>query len=124
MRNFCYHHSLLHLSLQEVEVLKRYQVLLPDWLEDYIKHAAEKYDMSFSEVIRGELCFAILNIVPRDYPEFKPGITAKEISDISLEYGKGKMDREIVLKVMSKIYFEARKAAEYRLSKEKKQKKE
>ena len=104
-------------------MLKRYQVLLPDWLEDYIKHAVEKYDMSFSEVIRGELCFAILMIVPHDYPEYKPGITAKEISDMSQKYSKGKMDKETALKIISKIFFEARKAAEYRLKKERKPKK-
>ena len=123
MRNFCYHHSLKHIDLQEVEVLKRYQVLLPDWLEDYIKHAVEKYDLSFSEVIRGEFCLAILMIVPHDYPEYKPGITVKEVSELSLKYSKGKMEREEALKIFSKISFEARKAAEYRLKKEKKQKK-
>ena len=42
-------------------MLKRYQVLLPDWLEDNIKEIAEIFDLSFSEIIRLELCFAILS---------------------------------------------------------------
>lgn len=41
-------------------MLKRYQVLLPDWMEEYIKYLVDKYDLSFSEVIRGEICIAIL----------------------------------------------------------------
>lgn len=101
-------------------MLKRYQVMLPDWLEDYIKHSVEKYDMSFSEVIRGELCFAILTNIPSDYPEYKPEVTHKDISAMARKYGKGKIRREEMHKIMSKIYFEARKAAEYRLKKEKK----
>ncbi len=41
-------------------MLKRYQVLLPDWLEDYVKLLADKYDLSFSEIIRTIICNWIL----------------------------------------------------------------
>jgi len=30
-------------------MLKRYQVLLPDWMEDNIKYYIDKYGLSFSE---------------------------------------------------------------------------
>jgi len=43
-------------------VLKRYQVLLSDWLEDYIKFLSDKYDVSTSELIRIQLCIAILAV--------------------------------------------------------------
>lgn len=100
-------------------MLKRYQVLLPDWLEENIKLFADKYDLSFSEIIRAEICIAILATVPRQYPEYKPGIIHDEIVKKLRENSEGKMEREEIHRMLSKIYFEARKAVEYRLEKEK-----
>ena len=104
-------------------MLKRYQVLLPDWLEEYIKFLVEKYDLSFSEVIRTELCVNLLGIVPTMYPEYKPEITHKEITDLMKSEAQENMERSDVHKILSKIYFEARKAIEYRLDKERQKKK-
>lgn len=101
-------------------MLKRYQVLLPDWLEDYIKFLVNKFDLSFSEVIRMEVCIAILNMVSKIYPEFKLGITPEEIAEHIRKNLQQELDQEMRHKLMSKIYFEARKAAEYRLAQEKK----
>lgn len=100
-------------------MLKRYQVLLPDWLEDNIKLFVEKYDLSFSEVIRAEICSAILATVPKQFPEFKSGITHDEIVKLLKGNPEGHTDREKIHRILSKIYFEARKAVEYRLEKEK-----
>ena len=105
-------------------MLKRYQVLLPDWLEDYIKYIADKHDMSFSEVIRGEICIAIQNTVPGLFPEYKPAITTKEITALIRKDAEEGMERDEEYKILSKIYFETRKAIEYRINKEKKLKKE
>lgn len=100
-------------------MLKRYQVLLPDWLEDNIKYYIEKFGLSFSEGIRAELCSAILATVPKQFPEYKPGIALDEIIDIIKQMQKKELKREKVNRLLSKVYFEARKAAEYRLAKEK-----
>lgn len=104
-------------------MLKRYQVLLPDWLEDYIKHLVEKYDMSFSEVIRAEICYSILSGVASVYPDYKLGITIQEITKLSKNYNQDKMERDEMHRILSKIYFETRKAVEFRLAEDKKQKK-
>lgn len=104
-------------------MLKRYQVLLPDWLEDYIKILVGKYDLSFSEVIRVELCFSILSSVTHLYPEHKLGITPKHITDMVKDDVQDRIERDEIHRFLSKIYFETRKAVEYRLAQEKKQKK-
>jgi hypothetical protein len=104
-------------------MLKRYQVLLPDWLEDYHKFLVDRYDLSFSEVLRIALCIEVLTIVPLLCPDYKPGITAEEISKLIKKKLDDKMDQDELHKFASKIYFEARKAVEHRLAKEKKQKK-
>jgi len=104
-------------------MLKRYQVLLPDWLEDYINYLADKHDMNFSEVIRTAISLSILTTVPSLYPEFKPVITPKEICNLSKEYKKDKVENNGTDRILSKIYFEARKAAEYRIARDKSKKK-
>lgn len=104
-------------------MLKRYQVLLPDWLEDNIKLFADRYDLSFSEVIRAKICVAILAAMPKVYPEYEPGLTLEEIMNMFIGTNAVKMEREEVHRMLSKIYFEARKAVEYRMAKETGQKK-
>lgn len=104
-------------------MLKRYQVLLSDWLEDYIKLVSETYDLSSSAVIRVHLGIAILYVIPLLFPEYKPDLENKEFLGLSKKATKGKLDEAEVHKMMSKILFEARKAVEYGLAKEKKQKK-
>jgi hypothetical protein len=104
-------------------VLKRYQVLLPDWLEEYIKHLVDKYDMSFSEVIRAEICYSILSGVASVYPDYKVGIAAQEISKLSKNYIQDKIERDEMHRILSKIYFETRKAVEFMLAEDKKKKK-
>lgn len=101
-------------------MLKRYQVLLPDWLGDYIKILVDKYDLSFSEIIRTQICMAVLNSVPNLFPEYKSDITTKEIYNLQKNNAHKGMEREEMHRIMSKIYFETRKAIEYRLANEKK----
>jgi len=104
-------------------MLKRYQVLLPDWLEEYTMHLADRYNLSFSEIIRIQICFSTLSAVSSFYPEYKPGTTIREISKFAKENIESNLGREELNKLISKLYFETRKAAEYRLKKEKEQKK-
>lgn len=100
-------------------MLKRYQVLLPDWMEDNIKYYIDKYGLSFSEGIRAELCSAIIATVQLQFPEYKPGITLEEIIDRLKKMQNREIKKEEIKQILSKIYFEARKASEYRHSKEK-----
>ena len=104
-------------------MLKRYQVLLPDWMEDYIKFLVERYDLSFSEIIRGEICFSFLNTIITLCPEYKPGVTTKSIIEAARLDIRNELTREDLHKLLSKLYFETRKAVEYRMDKEKKPKK-
>jgi len=95
-------------------MLKRYQVLLPEWLEEYITYGVEKYDLNFSELIRLELCLSILALIPEIHPEYKPQTTLKDAAAFLARFEKGKLDREEMLRGISKIYFEARKALDHR----------
>jgi hypothetical protein len=100
-------------------VLKKYQVLIPDWLEDYVKYLADRYDLTFSEIIRAEICYAILCHVAYFFPDFKPTINPNEILEWLRNAPGEDPEKEELHRVLSKIYFEARKAIEHRLFKEK-----
>ena len=101
------------------DVQKRYQVLIPDWLEEYIKWGVKKYKLSFSELIRLEICQAVISYISELYPEYNAGHSRKDFLKILNSYEKKQLKRENLDKIISRIYFEARKAIEYRFLKEK-----
>jgi len=99
---------------------KKFQVVFPDWLAEYIEKTAELYDINLSEVIRMQICIEIITAVSKYYPEYKPGIDLPILYKDGIKYSKDSSEREQMFKNFSKIYFEARKAVEYRMNKEKK----
>lgn len=98
-------------------MLKRYQVLLPDWLEEHLEYLCSIYDLSFSEIIRGQICFSTLNAVLYLHPEYKAEIRPEEILKMFKEQDKNKLDRGEMHRILSRIYFETRKAVDYWQSK-------
>jgi hypothetical protein len=93
--------------------MKTYQVQLPKWLEKYIKHRADLYDLSFSEVIRIQICLTILAFQSVSFPEYKADFSFKDVLERIKKKGKDKDNREETLEFVSKIYFETRKALDY-----------
>ena len=97
---------------------KRIQAVLPDWLEEYINFIADKYDISVSEAIRSQICLAVISLVNDVYPEYESEFSAKDIYEIVSQFNSNKIDGEKFLKLLSRTYFEARKAVEFRMKKE------
>ena len=104
-------------------MLKRYQVLLSDWQEEYVRFLAEKYDLSFSEVIRILIVLESIMMTGHFYPEYKPSMSMKELVSKLKKMAKPDRNEEDLHKLISAGYFEARKAIEYRMQKEKNLKK-
>jgi hypothetical protein len=103
-------------------MLSRQQVLLEDWLVEYLKLIAEKYDLSFSEVIRIGLCAQFTEMINLLYPDIKSKIDKRWFLKLLQKAQGDKESREELHKLISKIYFEARKAIETRMAREKKAK--
>lgn len=104
-------------------MLKRYQVLIDGWIEDYIKLVARKYDLSSSAVIRIHMALGIMFVRTVTHPEYKLNISNKEFQEFTKKAAKiGFLEVE-VHQLMSKILFETRKLVELRLAEDKKQKK-
>lgn len=92
---------------------------MPEWLEDYIKLGVKKFGLSFSELLRLEICLSVISTMEALYPTYKTTFSVKEVFQAAQRFSKGKLDEEERDKLISKVYFEARKAIEFRLSLEK-----
>ena len=99
-------------------MLKRNQVLLFDWQDEYIRFLTKRHDLSFSEVIRLEISLATIATVSKLYPNFKANLTISEIGNAFKGATKKHVEEMEVRNLVSKIYFEARKAAEFRMNAE------
>ena len=97
---------------------KKFQVVLPDWLEDYLVHLVNRYELNVSEVIRLQICFAILCMSEKIYPDLELDISPQDLSSMPGLKAE-EIDREELLRTLSRIYFETRKAVEHRLKNEK-----
>ena len=104
-------------------MLKRQQVILTDWLVDYLKYAAQTMDWSFSETLRLLLCIEICAWAKAKHPTYKVKFPNKKIAVEFRKVQHTKQLEEVHHRIISEIYFEARKAAEFLMSEAKKTKK-
>jgi len=94
-------------------VLKRYQILLNDWQAEHYRMISEKYDVSFSEMIRMALCMDILNATKVIFPKYRWKISKKLIENAMKNRDiVGSIGAEKFHRLLSQIYFETRKATE------------
>jgi len=94
---------------------KKYQVILPDWMADYLEQTAETYELTISEVLRLEISLGILSATQHFFPEYEQKSSLAEIFKQHLATKPKDIDRELFHKNISKIFFETRKAVEYRM---------
>lgn len=99
--------------------MKSYQVLLPQWLERHVRNRADLLDLSFSEIIRLQICISVLALQSIRFLEYKLGRSLKDISDSIKKIAINEYERDEILHLCSEIYFETRKALEYRYKKDK-----
>lgn len=95
-------------------MLKRYQVLIPEWMADYVREVSKTFGINFSEAVRAELCIAVVLSTQGLFPEFEMDSSFAKIFDVRSDSKRGKMDKEVMKKNLSKLCFEARKAVEFR----------
>lgn len=94
-------------------MLKRYQILLNEWQAEHYRIVSEKYDVSFSEMIRMALCMDIMMATKVAFPKYRLKINRKLVEnamknrDIVRSMGAEKFHM-----LLSQLYFETRKATE------------
>lgn len=104
-------------------MIKRYQILLNDWLGDHLSTIAKKYDISMSEATRLVLCLQVPKLASIVYSKIKPAALDKKLVTTIKKYNNNKASRMELHKLISDIYFEARKALETWTVEENKRKK-
>ena len=101
-------------------MLKREQILLTDWLSDWLHYCAEKYDVSYSELIRITLCLQVGNWVSKECPKYKFKFSENKMTKEFNKFLKTRRSEEELHRCFSKLYFEARKAIDFLKAREKK----
>ncbi len=104
-------------------MLKRYQILLNDWIGEHIAKISEKYDISMSEVVRILLCLQIPKMISQSYPKHKVIMSDKKFVMTIKKSVLQKDERANLHKQLSDLYYEARKAIEFWDGEETKRKK-
>lgn len=93
-------------------MLTRHQVLLEEWLVAHLKDISVKYDISFSEAIRIALCLQIPKLIEVAYPKCCTISADREMVKTIKAVNARELNVESKHKVISRIYYEARKAIE------------
>ncbi len=101
-------------------MLKRHQVLLEDWQVEYIQVVAKAYDISLSEALRIIFSIGTISATTTVSPEFKSGANKEKIKQGMKACISNKTPIDKKHSWVSALYFEGRKAAEYRINKLKK----
>ncbi len=97
-------------------MLKRCQILIEDWQLDFLQVIIDEFDISLSEAVRMCMSYGFLCGISVLHPETKYGLDVKTIRKVAV----GNLPKDVMHKLLSKVYFEARKAVDYRMSKLKK----
>ncbi|UCC95211.1 MAG: hypothetical protein JSW40_00240 [Candidatus Omnitrophota bacterium] len=103
-------------------MLKRYQIILTDWLGEHLAAISDKYDISISEAARIVLCLQIPKLVSVAYPKHKVAISDRDLVTTIKRSSRDTDSRADLHRLLSDIYFEARKAIEFWAKEEKKRK--
>jgi hypothetical protein len=95
--------------------LRRKQVMITGWLDDFIKMVSQKYDISYSEVLR--LCtsyFFAITLAAVNPKRYKMSITPQKIALVLKQRETDKRGFEESRKLMADIYWETKKILELR----------
>lgn len=103
--------------------MKSYQVLLPRWLERPVKKRVDQLNVSFSEVLRVQVCLAVLALQKVMHPDYKPDMELEDFLNKIKSFLDENHEKNEILELYSDIYYETRKALEYREKQERKAKK-
>jgi len=102
---------------------KKFQVVLPDWMEEYLQTIANQLDLTVSELLRLELSLGFIFFIDSIFAQFKaPNLEIFGIPKANAVQWLENLDRDKMRTILSRISFEARKATDYHLNANKKQK--
>jgi len=90
-------------------MLRRKQVMISDWLDDSIQYVSNRYDISYSEVIRVSVAYFLGGILAEADPKYKMSVSWKDIAKLVEQSWDVKADLEETRQVIYDIYGEAKK---------------
>lgn len=95
------------------------QEIMPDWMQDHFKIVAEKYKLSFEDMVKLALSMYISDMLPQMWAEYSGGLQSKELAEAYRALAQNEENRSDFDSTRTKVYEEAEKAARFRSEKEK-----
>jgi hypothetical protein len=89
-------------------MLKRYQILIDDWLLDYLKKLSAYLSWSVSDLIRKDICHSITRAICSYHKEIKLPFSEEEYNRMICGVINKKIPKEELKKEMSRLMFETR----------------
>jgi hypothetical protein len=96
-------------------MLRRKQVMISDWLDDFVQYTAQKYDISYSEVLRLGTAYFLADVLSKADPKYKMKVTSKEISKVVYDGLEQCGDVEVTRKLIADIYHESKRILQARI---------
>jgi len=95
-------------------MLVRHQILLDNWMADFLKQRARQFGISFSESIRKILCLHHIMLADAECGECRSDMSMEKYIEMTKKWGNSvdKKSKQEMRKALSDIYFDARKAIE------------
>lgn len=97
-------------------MLRRKQILLSDWLDDYIQELRRTHNWSYSEIVRMVLGYGFGEILKAKNPNVKFNIDAKLVAQAKLFSKNTESKNELDKKLLADIDYEIRKVLEQEMS--------
>ena len=83
-------------------MLKRYQVLLTEWLAEYAQFVSEEFDVSFSESVRILMCIGAVQAIKELSPRYKTRMTVRNVVAAIKKEIAGFLEDRLQLKLKEK----------------------
>jgi len=100
-------------------MLNRYQIMLNNWLSDYLKIIAKKYKSNLSEMVRISLCLSIGRLISQ-YCKCDFNFNEKKLLEMMKKFPPSKQEAKARKALINNLYFECRKIIDCHLEKLKK----
>jgi len=98
-------------------MLRRKQVLVSDWLDDFVNYVSKRYDISYSEVIRVSVAYMLTGILAGADSKYEMTVTWEDLAQVLQKSWENEGDLENTRKVISDVYWDAKKILSDRMAK-------
>jgi hypothetical protein len=91
-------------------MLIRKQIMMSDWLDDYLNELSEVLHISYAELVRVVLCFGLCETLKETNPDYQMSVDVKKMAQVGHDsLLSTDLHREQVKQLIGNIYYDSRR---------------